>query len=182
MTAAKDHDFKPGRKVKILKGMRDAWCRRTATNIDVKLREEWTIEDVTQYDGSVGVRLGRAGRMLVFFVSAPGKLRREAVTLNTGDPTKTIKVALVEINSPLSKLQEEISELCKMITESGDGGVRNQDEIEERAKAILGSWVAPQDKPQATNREKSVLGRYADSSGVSAQVRYHVARLYNRLV
>ena len=85
-----------GARVKILKGMREAWDCKNARYTEIRIREVWTVESLTQNqeDGICSLLLSCGSRKVRMCVSTASKLKRPAVNLNTGDPTRQIRVSL----------------------------------------------------------------------------------------
>lgn len=91
--------LKIGDEIKITKGMRKAHNALSGGEIEITLRSIWRVVDIAPLDGesfAAGARVRieptRGGRARCLFnVSAMAKLQREEITLNTGDPTRTIK-------------------------------------------------------------------------------------------
>ncbi len=83
--------------LEILKGNREIWMTSTtggaARYSAVNVREKWAIVGVCPTDGSsVRIVLERAGLRMQMCVSSLKKTAHPEFNMNTGDPTKTIRV------------------------------------------------------------------------------------------
>lgn len=86
-----------GMLVTVTKGAREIWTTgRGSRYAPVKLRSKWRVSAIEdEKDGpGASVSLYNGFDRITMHTSARGKLARQEVTLNTGDPTKTIRIRL----------------------------------------------------------------------------------------
>ena len=96
---AAPHILTPGSTVEILKGLRHVWMGKRYE--DVRVRERWTVESaVRDEDYGLTVVLVRGGLRLRMYAAQATRTAQPEFSLNTGDPTKSIRV-LVTRRAPI---------------------------------------------------------------------------------
>lgn len=84
-----------GCTLEIIKGMRDAWAThadRPGMYLTINVREHWNVKTIND----TRIVITRGGRNVVLYVSSLAKTRHPEFNLNSGDPTKTIRVCVVK--------------------------------------------------------------------------------------